>query len=261
MNLIKKILGKYKFKSAKEKYYKSLKKIRLTDPLEVRTLETLENEGFVVIHNWLDDKSVDLIRSQVSGLLENVRPVSPDENLKYWAFKDFGVYRLLDAYKHSEASKVFFDSLFIKSISQAYVSRDAIGYQKMAEIRPDVAKESIADGVHFDDWKIRFKAFLYLSDVDEASAPFCYYPGSHKHSQIRERKELEYFLEGKAGSYGYYSSSEIDEISKKFNLSKVSCVGKKGSLILVDTRGLHSGTPLRNPNNPRVLLATYYDIR
>jgi hypothetical protein len=84
---------------------------------------------------------------------------------------------------------------------------------------------------HFDMDRFKFlKFFFYLSDVHTDNGPHCYIQGSHKgiHFNVRkdrrmEDKELE----------NYYSTSKFKEFT-----------GAKGTILAVDTRGLHKGKPL-----------------
>jgi hypothetical protein len=76
----------------------------------------------------------------------------------------------------------------------------------------------------------------------------------------RKKKEKEYAVLGKdQGSYGYFCPAEVDYISKKYNHEKIVCTAKAGSIVIVDTRGLHRGSVLKK--NHRLVLVNFFDVR
>lgn len=70
--------------------------------------------------------------------------------------------------------------------------------------------------------------------------------------------EYDYYRYGKSGKFGYFSKEEIISLEDRKILHEKVITGKAGTLILVDTRGLHSDTPLID--GPRVMLANYFDV-
>jgi hypothetical protein len=251
----------YKFFRARRGYYGSL---RPAAPLEhpfVRTaLEGLIHDGFVVFPNWISGLEAQSIHDQVRGDLELLRQGEDKISGKRWYFPNDGVYRILEADSRYPLTRRFFEDPLIENVAKSYVCSKVKSYQRMSEIRPDPGASCSSDEAHFDDWKYRFKAFLYLTDVAEGNAPFSYWRGSHQMYRIRWRMEYEYFRDGKKGSYGCYSPSQIKRIEAKFGIRREAVSGVKGTLILADTRGLHAGTPLLKDCSPRVLLANYFDL-
>jgi hypothetical protein len=84
---------------------------------------------------------------------------------------------------------------------------------------------------HFDMDRIKFlKFFFYLTDVTEDTGPHCFIEGSHRTLPLRFRRDGRFRDEP---LLKYYSKA----LEKRF-------VGKRGSIIAVDTRGFHKGEPL-----------------
>jgi hypothetical protein len=85
---------------------------------------------------------------------------------------------------------------------------------------------------HFDMDRIRWlKLFIYITDVDINSGPHQFVEGSH----------IDYGIPYNLLSKGYVRLTE-DEISKNFNSNKIKTfTGKRGTLIIEDSRGLHRG--------------------
>lgn len=93
---------------------------------------------------------------------------------------------------------------------------------------------------HFDrEDNYILKIFLYLDDVDEGAGPFTYARGTHKKGKYRSI-EPEFFVEG-----GVRRSTD-EQMNKVFPEERwLRGVGKKGTIIFADTRGLHKGGEAR----------------
>ncbi len=94
-----------------------------------------------------------------------------------------------------------------------------------------VGLSEAAQMYHFDLDRIKFmKFFFYLTDVDSETGPHCYVKGSHKrlHDQLARD--------------GRYTDEEVENAYGEQNMIEIC--GRKGSIIAVDTRGLHKGKEL-----------------
>ncbi len=244
------------FNYSKQKYYKNhFYNQSIINDKYLDIFDSIVKDGITIIPNFLSneiiDKMVDETKEQLNQVVKNNY-----NNTKHFFFPNFGVYRILECDKISKSSNIFFDNKMIEQLAKGYVSTDVSSFQKMIEIRPDKGKKSIADDFHFDDWRHRFKSFLYLTDIDPDNGPLVYLKGSHKQGKWRQEKEFEYFRDGKSGSYGRYSKNEVSELKQKYNFKQIRGVCSKGTLIIADTRGLHKGTPIKN--RKRILLANYF---
>ena len=247
------------FKRAKKKHYTKYQvNSALTKHKDV--LKTIERDGLYVQPNFLSPEIIQNIRKEVEPSLIELQKGIYKGDKKNARFEEYGVYRLMQIDEVSPASKFFFENEMINEIANAYVSPLVKSYQRMVELKPEPGKKSIADDFHFDDWRHRFKAFVYLTDVNEKNAPFVYVKKSHNATDAwRINKEFEYFRDGKKGTYGYYKDSEIEEILRNGNYEKVICAAPAGTLILTDTRGLHRGTALEEDS--RLIMGNFFDVR
>ena len=90
------------------------------------------------------------------------------------------------------------------------------------------------------------KVFIYLKDVDLDNGPHCFISKSHLDDGINYNiRKYGYSRIQDSLIQKYYSEEDIKYI-----------VGKKGSLLFEDTRGLHKG--LRVNKNSRLLLQFQY---
>ncbi|MCB0478276.1 MAG: phytanoyl-CoA dioxygenase family protein [Crocinitomicaceae bacterium] len=93
------------------------------------------------------------------------------------------------------------------------------------------AEDKAAQMYHFDMDRFGFlKFFFYLTDVDETNGPHCYVRKSNKRlpKKIREDRRI--------------TDQEVNDLYPKEDILELC--GKKGSILAVDTRGLHKGKPL-----------------
>lgn len=92
-------------------------------------------------------------------------------------------------------------------------------------------QSSAAQLYHFDLDRLRFlKFFVYITDVSDANGPHSYVSGSHKGLKDRSLQHD-----------GRFSD---EEIRRYYPSDEVKITGKKGTIFVADTAGLHKGTPL-----------------
>lgn len=154
----------------------------------------------------------------------------------------------------------FFDHPLIGEMARAYVDRNIREHHRMVDFRVGVGKVSGADTVHIDEARFwpKFKAFLYLQDVDEGNGPFVYYPGSHVDAPWRARKEAEIFEDGEEGPWGHFTPNEVWALEKKHGYKATPMTGRAGTMLFVDTTGLHNASPLQH--GTRMMLGSYFEM-
>lgn len=101
----------------------------------------------------------------------------------------------------------------------------------------------------------QFKCIAYLSDVSEDNGPFQYIEGTHTYAAL---KRISGFL-GKPLNDYRFSEAEISKLVKEgISPEPKKFAAKKGTIILVDTRGLHRGMPLKSGSRYAM---TYYNFK
>ena len=104
---------------------------------------------------------------------------------------------------------------------------------------------------HWDDWRVRLKAFIYLTDVDKDTAPTIYFKGSvHRVPWRFEKDFCSVFMAQEAVAGGSWWPVN------NLGLEKISLEGKAGTLVVFDARGMHAGSPLIKDR--RVMLMNMY---
>ena len=111
---------------------------------------------------------------------------------------------------------------------ERYTGRQVTNWYLMAN-KVDYVKgnEGSGGGLHRDSpFAHQIKYIYYLSDVTSQNGPFAYADGTHR-SILRQ---------GNLGVMRYQTASENPTLSE--------IVGKRGTLLVADTRGLHQGIPI-----------------
>lgn len=206
----------------------------------------IEEDGFFIFPQKLSDEIVNDIYNFC--LNEPVSYLKVEENPKEWKI-EFSAEKIKfdkenpvspkyefeagQAFLNYNIQKLFFDQTFMAIANEYFGSKpilDLIALWWSAPFHKWGRSES-AQLFHFDMDRIKFlKFFFYLTDVDSENGPHCYVRGSHKRlpgALLREgrRDDEEVFAN--------YRPSDIMEI-----------VGKRGTIIAANTRGLHKGKEL-----------------
>jgi len=151
-----------------------------------------------------------------------VNPISP----RY----EFTQQQILEC---EELQTLIFDPAIL-SVAQQYLKTkpflDLIAMWWSAPFH-GVGKSEAAQMYHFDLDRIKFlKFFFYITDVDSNTGPHCYVRKSHKRLPSSLLKD------------GRLTDAEVENAFGKDNMLELC--GKKGSILAVDTRGLHKGKDL-----------------
>lgn len=122
-----------------------------------------------------------------------------------------------------------------------------------ARIDATSANNGSGDGWHRDGFGFQFKSILYLSDVTEDNGPFEFLPGSHTGWRAAFDTAVGRLP---AAPSSRYEPADIDQLVGRFGITRQHFAAKAGTLILVNTSGIHRGCPLRA--GTRYALTNYF---
>jgi len=210
-------------------------------------LEEIESKGFCVIKGYYD-------KSKCNNLLSSVNDVMGDSSVKKWVDSDKSDHRVLGVNFLNHEFESFLNDSFISDIACYYMKSSLKARFTLAGKLIFVkGNAGSGGGWHRDTSTSRqFKSILYLTDVTEENGAFEYQEGSHKksHSIHLAINGLNTFRQTR------FSNIEVSTIEKQINSRGITLAGKQGDLILVDTRGIHRGAPIRR--GLRYALTNYY---
>ena len=252
-------------------------------------LEFLNANGYCVFENLFDEKLINKIKNKINYIFkENVflGPVVNVENLSQLELKTSGAnrvnaiktnsnfyvdkntiskglsyYRDLTSGRSVEEPLINIPEIFelITSEKVLRVARECLGEKKIkigyVKVRIFFANNvSNFDTNYFhadDNCEKIIKGIVYLNDVYcDDDGPFVYIAGSNKNKMLNKEGSIseEYFKDVK------YSQ---EEIKNYYTIEKIkSLYGKRGTLALADTTGIHRG--IKPISNDRYVLFVNY---
>ncbi len=246
-----------KFQIAKYRYYRQCT-VDFTLTNQHHHLQQFLQDGLLILENFLKP-------SQLLTVLKEVREKTDlYENRKEQGKQWLGNYRIAEIDRLVPSSRSFFENPQLMDLVKAYMSETAESYSRALVYKTQPGERNFVHLFHFDDWKHRVKAFLYLFDVGPNEAPMVYLKGSHRSGLWRQQKEQEYFdyfqtdadgryLDEAAASCGCYLLPEVRNLQQRYGFQEHQCIGKAGTVVLFDTRGLHRASVL-NKNSRLVLM-------
>lgn len=207
-----------------------------------RVVDDLNKNGFHVFNSKLPEHTVNAIYQyatvtptsylKTDGLARGYSndQVLFDENHPISPRYEFTANQILQC---KELQELIFDTSLL-AVAQKYLATkpvlDLLAMWWSAPFNGE-AKSEAAQMYHFDLDRIKFlKFFFYLTDVDGNTGPHCYVRQSHKNLPQSLLKD------------GRMTDQEVELAFGKPNMLELG--GKKGTIIAVDTRGLHKGKDL-----------------
>ena len=203
--------------------------------IEKKYLEELRENGVVAIPNFFSEE-------ECNAMIEAFENI--DEKYAHFYDNDkriFGIEKLSPIHK-----KLFHDNKMFKKIGEAYIGEELILQTTMAAkiVADKNVKYGSGGGWHRDSFSRQFKAIAYLNDVTMENGPFMYIKTSHTLENIK-KVLFELKRDTYPGNYRY-TDEEIEKIKDILNQEISYITAPKGSLVLADIRGLHTGAPLKS---------------
>jgi hypothetical protein len=214
-------------------------------------LTSINTDGIVVIPNYYNSNQCDRITRQIDEMIE-------DDEITKWVDDAKSDSRVYASHLHSEDILKFHNDPFLKKIGEAYTENELINSHTLAgRIISKNDNLGSGGGWHRDSvFPVQYKSIIYLSDVNPKNGPFEYILGSHKKSTI-----LKSIIENKfVATQNRMTTEQVDDFSfSNPELKRKIFTAKKGSLILVDTSGIHRGMPIEQ--GERYALTNYFFLK
>ncbi len=209
------------------------------DKIQSVAMDIAKN-GYFIFDSKLDADKVEELTKLALSTEAELMPPSKDglkrslyrrENVQSPRYQ-FNEHTVL---KHPTVQKLTVDPTLF-AVAQAYLGckpiQDLTAMWWSAAFSKEASSEA-AQLYHFDMDRIKFiKFFIYLTDVNLQNGPHCYVRGSHKRLPENLWKD------------GRIQDKEIFENFSKDDILEIT--GVKGTILAVDTRGLHKGKVLES---------------
>ncbi len=197
-------------------------------------IEQLNKDGIVIIPNYYNEAQCELLVKEVDDLI-----------LKYkdtlWEDELGSDKRLWGSEKLSNLFAKFHEDTFLKEIGEAYYESEVYNATTLTN-RISYCNNNLGSGGgwHRDNgFHKQFKSIIYLSDVEIDNGPFTYLKGTHKHYNDFKGK-----LSGSVDKYESRLGEDFINKVVELGYDKQTYTANRGTLILVDTKGIHRGNPL-----------------
>lgn len=203
--------------------------------IEQRHLRELSHNGYSVIERWQR-------REQCTQLIAEIERVFTDHSARIWSDATASDRRAYGADRVSASIRSFARNDFIERMAELYVGLDQRCFFTLAN-KVVAASDNLGSGGgwHRDNpHRRQFKAILYLSDVGADNGPFQYVPGSHQTGFT-----MRTLLRGdiKHGQ-SRYTPDQLESVVRSTGVRPHTFTARAGTLILVDTSGVHRGAPI-----------------
>jgi hypothetical protein len=210
----------------------------------------LKSEGIYVAPELLDGDLVNRLIAACDEIYDkNSAVVSVESNGT--DARIYGVERL-----STDAAFKELQSKFLKDAKAFYGSDRISQFCMSGDIVYRAEGIGSGSGWHRDSpYRHQFKVIVYLSDASLEQGPFEYIPKSHTAgSAVNSSRAL-----GKSISNDRYTDDEIDALWRQNLIDKPrTVVGKAGTILFADTRGLHRGRPLESGRRRAITIYVYH---
>ena len=257
-----------RFLRIKKKYYSNFNKNKIKK--DGSDLSALLKDGYIIKKNFFPKKVVEnwknITKHFFDDLLKNKDSMTQNSLVndsfgKYYFSEPKGVLRYIDKIDIFPEINIFNNSPYIINLFSDYLNTKKPRIIEPYTFRFEKAygknTDNISDSWHFDDWKHRLKAMVYLTDVGIDESPLSYLRGSHDlNYRGRFEKEFDYFIYNKNSEFGYLSEKFVEDICNENSMEKITIEGSAGDLILFDSRGIHKRT--RPNGRERYSFSTFF---
>ncbi|MFA9518184.1 hypothetical protein ACERIT_13375 [Halopenitus sp. H-Gu1] len=224
--------------------------------------ETLNEDGIVIIDNYLDESTCEELYEEISREIEEGGYDVVEGGDHEYGYNDFANWGSPVVNKRSGRDEGMLD------VFNVDMAVSEVASFKSDEMVNNIINRATSEGYspdnlnvywnrsvtttrdfHADTYGGKFKSFVYLTDVPNQSfGPFSYVKGSHQSSKIKNK-----------------TSSIVNRIKDKPSTDAVFydkddityCTAPKGTLIIANQAGYHRGQP-QEDGKERMLMTTSY---
>lgn len=222
-----------------ETLYRFCKRVRTavmeSGPQDKDLLQTLRRDGIVMIPGVVDDETCDRLREQIDAAIENptvnVWKDRLESDTRIHGFETLSV----------EANSIFNMPLVRRNLLHYLGCAQPNGFVLAAKLKAVDGNDGSGGGWHRDSpISSQFKALVYLSDVAGDNGPFEYIKKSH-----RKTYAIASLLRGISSPFQMrFPPGDIQRYLSTFSQVEEPYLARKGTMLLVDTKGIHRGRPI-----------------
>lgn len=212
-----------------------------------RLLATIEEKGVVGVQGYWSQSRC----AEARAAFDRVLYSHPASIQCYSGGSDRRVYGMESA---DALFADFHDDPFLRGFGELLGGLELYNFATLGgHIVASPGNTGSGDGWHRDAHGYQFKAILYLSDTQAENGPFQYLIGSHRQWRVAIDTALGNLPEAPNTRY---DDASIERVASRLGLARQSFPAPAGTLLLVNTAGIHRGMPLEQ--GQRYALTNYY---
>lgn len=219
-----------------------------SDSEQARIAEEIRKNGIYVLTDYYSQEECDKIIGEIDRLVQG-------SEAHIWQDEAQSDTRIYGSHLYSEAIFKFHSDPFLKEIGERYLKSELINSHTLgAKLIPKADNLGSGGGWHRDSvYKKQYKSIVYLTDVGDENGPFQYVTGSHDKSTIYSSIKKSGFK----AHQNRITNDQVEEfIAKCPDLESRIYTATRGTVILVDTSGIHRGMPIQS--GERYALTNYF---
>jgi hypothetical protein len=206
----------------------------------------IKENGLAVVPNFITEQECEEMRNWMDKTMTS--------NPKIWKDSQESDHRIFFANTASPKINEFYEDEMITSVLSTYEKTSAhVGFTLANKVIFKEHNAGSGGGWHRDFVKRKqTKSLLYLCDVNEKTGPFQFIKTTHQFRNIvKFQREF-----GFKYNQFRFTDEQIKRVVEKYPELLFTATGGPGTLILVDTRGIHRGKPIEA--GVRYALTNYY---
>lgn len=224
--------------------------------------EEFERDGYVVFDPDIPAETLSDAVTDLEGefkpppkrtLVERVKGRLGRSSHRPFSYRDAN--RIQDAWKASAAVYEIARAPAVLDLLREFYGREPLPFQTL-NFRVGTQQAPHADAFHFNSDPPGFMCGVWvaLEDIDEASGPLVYFPGSQR---LPEVTTADVPMSPTQEEYGKYESYIGEQISRNGYEPRQGLL-KKGQALLWSSNLLHGGSPMQDPQSTRKSQVTHY---
>ncbi len=218
------------------------------DDVSRQSLLNFHNEGYAVLNNYLDDKTVDLINNEIEDLL-----AQKQIEFRYGNKLMFAINKSTFLKNIGENEKIV--ELINSIMGESMQLFQSINFKMGSE------QHTHSDSIHMTTYPLGglLGVWIALEDITLENGPLHYYPKSHLlpyYMNEDYQNEGNFFLIGNKG-YGAYEEM-IEQKKAEHSITKQVFTAKKGDVLIWHANLFHGGEPHINKEMTRKSMVLHY---
>jgi ectoine hydroxylase len=217
-------------------------------PVIQQQLINWSKNGFMVLENFFDHNTVETVNNEIDKLVAAKKVTITHDNKIAFANK------LVPAIKDATNNPL------LVALLGFILGKEVVPFQTLNFLQGS-GQRAHSDSIHMTTYPLGYliAAWVALEDIQEASGPLFYYPGSHQLPYLLNEGFGNVSTMFSLGNKNYADYEDVtQEIIVKNGLQPTIFLPKKGDVFIWHANLIHGGMPVRNTELTRKSMVIHY---